>query len=55
MVYTITFQLYDHDIKTLMRNCASDPEKYFDSPSNAELKANFKLIAGELSQLRISK
>ncbi len=55
MVYTITFQLYDHDIKTLMRNCASDPEKYFDSPSNSQLKANFKLIAGELSQLRISK
>jgi hypothetical protein len=38
-----------------MRNCATDAEKYFDSPSNAELTANFKIIAGELSELRISK
>jgi len=54
-VYTITFQVSGDATKTLMRNCATDPEKYFDSPSNAELTANFKIIAGELSELRISK
>jgi hypothetical protein len=54
-VYTITFQVSGTATKTLMRNCATDPEKYFDSPSNAELTANFKIIAGELSELRISK
>jgi hypothetical protein len=54
-VYTITFQVNGDATKTLMRNCATDAEKYFDSPSNAELTANFKIIAGELSELRISK
>ncbi len=55
IVYTITFQLYDDDIKDIMRGCASDPEKYFDSPSNSVLKQNFQTIANELSELRISK
>ncbi len=55
IVYTITFQLGDGTTKDLMRNCASDPEKYFDSPSNEALRRNFEAIAGELSDLRISK
>ncbi len=55
IVYTITFQLYDNDIKDLMRNCASSPEKYFDSPSNAVLKQHFQQIGAELSELRISR
>ncbi len=55
IVYTITFQLGDGTTKDLMRNCASDPEKYFDSPSNEALRRNFEAIAGELSELRISK
>ncbi len=55
IIYTITFQLYNNDIKDLMRNCASDPEKFFDSPSNSVLKQNFQTIANELSELRISK
>ncbi len=55
IIYTITFQLYDDDIKDIMRNCASDPEKFFDSPSNSVLKQNFQTIANELSELRISK
>ncbi len=55
LVYTITFQLDDGDTKDLMRNCATDPEKYFDSVSNAVLKQHFEAIAGELSELRISK
>lgn len=55
LVYTITFQLDDGDTKDLMRNCATDPEKYFDSVSNAVLKQHFEAIAGELSELRLSK
>lgn len=54
-LYTITFQVSSNSIKTLMRNCATDAEKYFDSPSNEVLKQNFKAIASELSDLRISK
>ncbi len=55
VVYTITFQLNDGPTKDLMRNCASDPEKYFDSVSNEVLKQHFEAIAGELSELRLSK
>ena len=55
IVYTITFQLNDGPTKDLMRNCASDPEKYFDSVSNEVLKQHFEAIAGELSELRLSK
>jgi Flp pilus assembly protein TadG len=55
VIYTISFQLKDGPVKNMLRNCATDPEKYFDSPSNEELKRNFKIIAGELSELRVSK
>ena len=55
VVYTITFRLNDAATKTLMRDCATDPKKYFDSPSNEVLKQNFRAIAGELAELRISK
>lgn len=53
-LYTITFQLADGPIKTLMRNCATAPGLYFDSPSNEELQTVFKAIAKDLSNLRIS-
>ncbi len=54
-VYTITFQLADGPIKDLMRDCASGPEKYFDSPDNATLRMHFNAIGKELRKLRISK
>ena len=55
LIYTITFQLNDGPTKDMMRDCASDPEKYFDSVSNEELKKHFNAIASELSDLRLSK
>ena len=55
IIYTITFQLNDGPTKDMMRDCASDPEKYFDSVSNEELKKHFNAIASELSDLRLSK
>ena len=54
LIYTITFQLADGPIKTLMQNCASDPANYFDSPDNATLKEHFQAIGKELRKLRIS-
>lgn len=54
-ICTITFQVGSSATKTLMGNCTTDSEKYFDSPSNAVLQQNFKVIAGELSELRVSK
>lgn len=55
LVFTITFQVGNATIQNLMRDCASDPGKYFNSPSNSELQTTFETIGTELSKLRISK
>ena len=55
VIYAITFQLNDTATQNLMRNCASDPEKYYNSPSNEELRATFVAIGNELTNLRIAE
>lgn len=55
IVYTIVFQLSDPNTQALFQACASDPDKYFNSPSGAELTAAFRAIGTELSNLRISQ
>lgn len=55
LIYTITFALDDEDTKSLFRDCATDPAKYFDSPNEQELRTAFQRIADELSNLRLSK
>lgn len=54
-VYTITFQVRDARTQRLMRDCASSSSLYFDSPDTATLEDVFELIAGDLSNLRISR
>ena len=54
-VYTVTFQLADGPIKDLMRDCATEPDMYYDSPSNSQLEAVFEDIARGLNDLRLSK
>ena len=53
LVYTITFQVDSNTIQNLMRNCATDSNKYFNSPSGDELESAFRAIGAELSNLRI--
>jgi Flp pilus assembly protein TadG len=53
LVYTITFQLFSRSIQNLMRNCATDSGKYFNSPSGDDLEQAFQSIGAELSNLRI--
>ncbi len=55
LIYTITFQVSSSTARDVMRNCATDTSKYFDSPSNAELEANFRAIGQQLSNLRIGQ
>ncbi|MGI9381649.1 MAG: pilus assembly protein TadG-related protein [Methyloligellaceae bacterium] len=55
LLYTITFQLADGPIKDLLRNCATEPGMYYDTPTNEQLKAVFTAIAKGLNKLRISK
>lgn len=54
-LYTITFQVPSTSIQDLMRDCASDPAMYYDSPSNSDLNSVFQDIAKGLADLRISK
>lgn len=53
VVYTITFSVNSPTIQTLMRNCATDAGKYFNSPSADDLRGAFASIAAGLNQLRI--
>jgi Flp pilus assembly protein TadG len=54
-IYTITFQLSATAIKQVFQDCATEPELYFDSPSNEALNQTFQAIAQDLSNLRISE
>lgn len=54
-VYTITFQVSSSRTRDLMRDCASHPTLYYDSPSDAALRSAFEMIAGDLTNLRLSR
>jgi len=54
-IYTITFQVRNTATQNMMRDCASHPSLYFDSPSNEALEEAFEIIAGDLANLRISR
>ena len=54
-LYTITFQVPNTSVQDLMRNCATQSDMYFDSPSNEELEDIFQEIAWGLANLRLSK
>jgi hypothetical protein len=54
-VYTILLQENSQRAKDLMRNCATDPSLYFESPSAEDLGAVFQAVAQDLSNLRLSK
>ena len=54
LLYTISFDVTAQSIKTLLQNCASDPSKYFNSPSNEALASAFESIAAGLNQLRLA-
>ena len=54
-LYTITFQLNNVDTQNMMEACATEPQLYFNSPSNEQLRLVFQNIAQDLSNLRLSK
>ncbi len=53
--YTFAYNVPSATQRSLIRSCASSPEKYFDPPSNAALVASFQQIADELRKLHLSK
>jgi Flp pilus assembly protein TadG len=55
IVYTIVFGVgAGSATETMMRDCASDPSKYFNSPTGDDLQAAFQSIALGLSKLRVA-
>lgn len=55
-VYTVGFALAGNNTAlNLLRDCATDTSKFFDSPTNEDLKDAFKQIGTELSNLRIGQ
>ncbi len=54
-IYTITFGLDDASTQNLFRECASDPDKFFNSPNNETLREAFRSIGAELNNLRIGR
>lgn len=55
IIYTVVFDLKSSDVDTLMRNCASQPDFYFNTPDAVALKQAFRTIGDSLANLRISK
>ena len=53
-VYTVTFTSgINNATKDFFRNCASATDKYYDAPSQTDLKEAFEQIARELSNIHI--
>jgi Flp pilus assembly protein TadG len=54
-VYTILLMENNQDVRDMLRGCATSPQMFFDTPSASELEPVFMQIAGELSNLRLSR
>ncbi|MEM6780368.1 MAG: vWA domain-containing protein [Pseudomonadota bacterium] len=56
LIYTVTFYSnISDDTKEFYRECATDPTKYYDAPSQEDLEVVFAKIARELSKLHITE
>jgi Flp pilus assembly protein TadG len=55
LVYTIGFKVYDSGTQSLLKNCATKPDMYYNSPSNEQLASVFQDIAQGLGELRIAQ
>ena len=53
-LYTIGFQVSSAS-QDLLRNCATKPDMFYNSPTNDQLTAVFQDIAQGLSELRIAQ
>ena len=54
-IFTITFRQNNGDTQALFRNCASEEDFYYNSPTNAQLEGIFEEIAEKLTELRIAR
>ncbi len=54
-VYTVSFQVTDSTIQTLLDNCATDPANSYDADDATELSNAFLEIGRSLTELALSK
>jgi Flp pilus assembly protein TadG len=55
LVYTIGFAINSSNVQSLLNQCATDDDMYFNSPSASALQSAFGQIAVDLSNLRLIK
>ncbi len=55
LVYTVTFEVDDDDIKDLMRSCATNSDAYYDADDGAALARAFDNIARQLAAIYLSR
>jgi Flp pilus assembly protein TadG len=55
LVYTIGFAINSSNVQSLLNECASEEDTYFNSPSASALQSAFGQIATDLSNLRLTK
>ena len=53
LVYAVAFQA-PNSAKNTLKNCAGDPDRFFDASDGDELKAAYDAIASELSALSLA-
>lgn len=54
-IYTVSFQVTDPTIQSLLDNCATDPSQSFDADNAAELNDAFLEIGRSLTELALTK
>ena len=56
VIYSVAFEVDDVDTKAMLRDCASDPGKYFDAANPDDLLAAFDDVGSSLSdEVRLSR
>ncbi|MGI9508953.1 MAG: hypothetical protein ACR2QJ_06355, partial [Geminicoccaceae bacterium] len=53
-IFSVMFAVTDPTIETTYRNCASEPEDFFNSPTGDELNIAFRKIGRKLASLRLA-
>ena len=54
-IYTVAFNVTDNNIKSILQNCATASNKYFDATDAEKLTVSFNDIAKDFSPLRITR
>ena len=54
VMYTIAFQVTDPTIKSILANCASGSDKYFDAGSIGSMQSAFATIGAKLNAVRLT-